>query len=66
MLPPTALGRISREQFKRALRNFKDSSETISLTNAPDTTSPAASIRLQNALKYCTKVRKTGPVGRVD
>ena len=33
---------------------------TISSTNLPDMTSLAASRRLQNAIKYCTKVRKTG------
>ena len=33
---------------------------TIDLTNPPDMTSLAASSRLQNAVKYYTKVHKTG------
>ena len=33
---------------------------TTSLTNLPDMTSQATSGRLKNAIKYCTKVRKTG------
>ena len=32
--------------------------------NLPEITSLAAFDRLQNAVKYCTKVRKTGPAGQ--
>ena len=38
--------------------------EFIGLTNVPDMTSLAASGRLQNAIKYCAEVRKTGPAGQ--
>ena len=44
--PPTALGWISGEQFKRGSRNFTHFSGTASLTNLPDMTSVAASGRL--------------------
>ena len=37
---------------------------TIGLTNIPETTSRGASGHLQNAIKYCTKVRKTGPASQ--
>ena len=37
---------------------------TIGLKNIPDMTSLAASGRLQNAIKYCTKVLKTGSAGK--
>ena len=59
-----ALGRISRERFKQGLRNFTALSETIILMNQPDTTSLAASGRLQNAVECCIKVRKTDPAGK--
>ena len=61
---PTASSRISREGFKRGSRNFKGSSGTIVLTNLQDITSIAASSLLQNAMKYWTRVRKTGAVGQ--
>ena len=64
MPPPTDLGHISRERFKRGSRNFKHLSETISTTNMSYITSPAAPCRLQNANKYCTNVGKTGPAGK--
>ena len=39
--------------------------ETTGHINLPDMTSLVASSRLQNAVKYCTKVvRKTGPAGQ--
>ena len=37
---------------------------TIGLANLWDMTSLAAFGRLQNAIKYCTKVHKTGPAGQ--
>ena len=36
----------------------------IHSTAAPDTTLLAASDRLENAIKYCTKVRKAGAAGK--
>ena len=60
----TACGGLSRERFKGGSRNFTHLSRTIGLTNLLDTTSLAASSRLQNAMKYCTKVRKTSPAGQ--
>ena len=60
MPPPIASGRIYGERFKRGSRNFTNLSGTDSLTNLLDTSLLAASGRLQNAIKYCTKVRKTG------
>ena len=44
-----AWGRISQERFKQKL---------------VDMTSLAASGRLQNAMKYCTKACKTGPTSK--
>ena len=41
--------------------NFACLSATIGLTNLPDMMSLAASSRQQNAIKYCTKMRKTAP-----
>ena len=64
ILPPTASGGICRERFKQGSLNFINLSRTICLINLPDKTSPAASSRLQNAIKYCTKVCKTSPVGQ--
>ena len=63
MSPPKALGRISPEWSEQESRNITHLPWTISLTNLPDMTSIAASGRLQNAVKYCTKVRKTGVAG---
>ena len=59
----TALGRIYPERFKRGSRNCTHLSGTVSLIYLLDMTWLAASSRLQNAFKYCTKVRKTGAVG---
>ena len=66
MPPPTALGGISRERFKRGSPNSTHLSETIGNTKLPDShmASLAASGRLQSAIKYCTKVDKTGPAGQ--
>ena len=61
---PTALGAMSRERFKQELLNFTHLSRTVCLTYMPDITSLTASGRLQNAIKYCLKVRKTGPGGQ--
>ena len=59
--------RISRKRFVRRSPYFTRLSGKICPTNLPDMTSLAASGRLQNAIKYCAKVRKTGPGGlRVD
>ena len=56
-IPPLAvLGGISGEWFKQGSRNFTHLSRTIGFTNL------AAPGWLQNVIKYCTKVRKTGPV----
>ena len=63
---PTASGGISRKRFKSLPRNFTDLSGTISLTKVLDMTSLAAYSRLQNATKYCAKVRKTGVADRVE
>ena len=54
-------GPISRERF---LTKFYKLNETMTLTNVPDVTSLAVSGRLQNGIKYCTKLRKAGPVGQ--
>ena len=63
-IPPLmALGGISWERFKRGSPNFTHLSRTISLTKLLDTISLAASGRLQNAIKYCTKVCKIGAAG---
>ena len=45
---------------------FSSLSGTIGATNLPDMTSPAASSQLQNAIEYCTKVRKTVEAGTVE
>ena len=47
--------------IQRGLPNFTRLSGTIGLTNVTDMTPLAASGRLQNAIKYSTKVRKTRP-----
>ena len=63
-LPPLmALGRISGHRFKRGSQTFTHISGTANLTNLPDMSSLAAFGRLQNAIKYCTKVRQTGAAG---
>ena len=61
---PVASCGISRERFKQGSRTFPCLLRTIGLTNLPDMTSLAGSGRLQNAIKYCIKVRKTGPTGK--
>ena len=58
--PPTASGGISQEWFKLRSRNFTHLLMTIGLTNLPDTTPLTSPSRLRNAIKYCTKLRKTG------
>ena len=63
MLPPMALGGISQERFKRGSKNFTCLSWTIGPTNVLDMTSPSVAGQLQNAIKYCTKVRKMGAAG---
>ena len=64
MTLPMAPGGISREWFKRCLQNSKELSRTIGLIQIPDMTSLAASSQLQDAIKYCIKVRRTGPYGK--
>ena len=65
MPPQTASGGISWEWFKRGSPNFTQLSRITGATNLPDMTSLVASGRLQNTIKYWTKVmRKTGPVGK--
>ena len=55
----TVSGRISQEQYERERGppNSTRLSGTIGLINLPDMISLAASGRMQNATKYCTKVR---------
>ena len=62
--PLVVLGGICREQFKQGSPIFTHLSGTIGLTNLLDTTSLAASSQLQNAIKYCSRVRKTGVVSK--
>ena len=65
MPPLTASGGISPEWFKRGSPNVKRLSGTSGPRNLPDPTSLVTSCRLQNAIKYWTKVmRKTDPVGQ--
>ena len=62
---PTALGRISPDQFKRIAKFyalFFGDSEFHKLTGH-DITSCFQS-DMQNAITYCTKVRKTGAVSK--
>ena len=63
MPPPTASGHIYGELFKQRSHNFAYSSDATILINLPDMTSLAASDRLQNVIKYCIEVRKTGVAG---
>ena len=58
--PPTALGGISRERFEQRSQNFTRLSWKIGPTNLLHLTSLAVSGWLHNAMRYCTKVRKTG------
>ena len=62
MPPPTASGRISEKRVERGSRNFTRISGTANLIHLPDITSLAAMGQMQYAIKYCTKVRKTGTV----
>ena len=66
MPPPMASDGISRERFKQRSRNFLHLSGTIGLISLPDVTSLAIVSRPQNqnAIKYCIKVRETGPAGQ--
>ena len=57
---PTASGLISGERFERRARKFTHLSGTVSSTKLPGMGSLAVSSRLQNLIKYCTKVRKNG------
>ena len=57
-------GGHSREMFKQGLQNFTHLLGTIGLRELSDLTSLTASVRLQNAIRYCTKVRKTGASGK--
>ena len=62
MPPPMVSYGISWERFMTIMRgppNFKCLSGPIGFTNLPDMTSLATSGRLQNAINYCTKVRKS-------
>ena len=61
-----ASGRISGERFNREQQNFTYLSGTIGPTNLPYMTSLAAYGRLQNAVKYCTKVCKTRAASRFE
>ena len=64
MPPPVPSVKISRDHFKWGSRNFTCLSQTTGPTNLRDLTSLTDSCRLQNAIKCCTKVRKTGPAGQ--
>ena len=57
--------RVSRERFKQRSPNLECLSGTTGPINLPDMTLLPPSGRLQNAIKYYTKVRKkTGLVGQ--
>ena len=64
MPSPTDSGGISRELFKLGSWNITCLSRTSGPTNLTEMTSPASSGRLQNAIIYYRKVRKTGPKWR--
>ena len=60
-----ASGGISREKFKQGYLNFTRLLRTTGSTTRSDMTSLVACGRLQNAIKYSTKVlRKTGSDGQ--
>ena len=61
MLPRRTSGGVYREWLKIGSQNGTRLLGTIGLTNLLDLTSLAASGRLQNAIKYCTKVTKRVP-----
>ena len=56
--------RVSQERFDQESPNVTRTSTPAHSTATPDRTSLAASGRLQNAINYYTKVRKTGAVGK--
>ena len=58
MPPPMASGRIYSERFKRGSQNFRPLLGTIGFNTLPNMTLLAASCRLHNVIKYCTKVHK--------
>ena len=58
MLPQTALGGISREKFSEDHRISHGYQEQLAPTNLPDLTSLVASGRLQDVIKYYTKVMR--------
>ena len=62
MLPPMAC-QISRERLKPGSRKFYKLIGDSRSTNLQDMTSLAVSGWLPDAIKYCTKVRKTGVAG---
>ena len=55
---PIASDGIYAERFKQGSSDFTQLLETIGRIHALDMTLLAASGRLQNAIEYCTKVRK--------
>ena len=64
MSPQTTLGLIFPEGFQRVSRNFSFLLQIISFTNLLNMTSQAAFCWLQDAVKYCTKVRETSGAGK--
>ena len=65
MPSPTALGAISLEWFNVRIATFHALTvDNIGLVSGPDLMSLVASGSLQNAIKYCTKVRKTVPASK--
>ena len=59
MLPPAASVELLEKGLSEDRKILQDRSH-----NLPDMTSLAVSSRLQNVIKYCTKVRKTGPASQ--
>ena len=55
---------FSRTVWARSPKFYMFIGAQSALTNLPDMTSPAISGRLQDAIKYCTKVHRTGPAGQ--
>ena len=55
---------FSRTVQARILKFYKFIEDNRSHKNLLEMTSPAASGRLQNVIKCCTKVPKTGPAGQ--
>ena len=50
--------------FKRGSQNCTQLSGRIGRTDPPNMTSPPDFSRLENAIKYCTKVQKIGAAGQ--